>query len=161
MFDTFLGLPLHVLLLHFTVVLIPLAAVATTAVFWWAPWRRFAGAPLVAVNAALLVLTFVTVQSGQNLQNRFVRIGDMSVPRDDHETFGRALLWIVLALAVVTVVAWLAGRRSALSGALRTSLGVVVAALATASIVLAVLAGHTGSSSHWGDFVENTDASRS
>ena len=161
MFDTFLGLPLHVLLLHFTVVLIPLAAIATTAVFWWKPWRRFAGAPLVAVNAALLVLTFVTVQSGQNLQNRFQRIGDMNVPRDDHETFGRALLWIVLALAVVTLIGWLAGRRSAFSGAVRTALGVVVAGLAAASIVLAVLAGHTGSSSHWGDFVENTDASQS
>lgn len=161
MFDTFLGLPLHVLLLHFTVVLIPLVATATAAVFVWRPWRRVLGAPLVGVNAALLVLTFVTVQSGQQLQNRFRRIGDTAVPRDDHEAFGRALLWIVLALALTTLVAWLVSRRagrSGLPGLPGTAAGVVVSGLAAASIVLAVLAGHTGSSSHWEDFVENTDA---
>lgn len=161
MFDTFLGLPLHVLLLHLTVVLIPLAAVVTAAVVCWPPWRRALGAPLVGVNAALLVLTFVTVQSGQQLQNRFRRIGDASVPRDNHETFGRALLWIVLALALATLLAWLLSRRAGLSGFPRAAAGAVVAGLAVASIVLAVLAGHTGSSSHWENFVENTNAAES
>lgn len=161
MFDTFLGLPLHVLLLHFTVVLIPLVATATAAVLVWRPWRRALGAPLVGVNAGLLVLTFVTVQSGQQLQNRFRRIGDNAVPRDDHETFGRALLWIVLALTIATLVAWLLSRGAGgagLSGLPGAAAGTVVGGLAAASIVLAVLAGHTGSSSHWEDFVENTDA---
>ncbi len=158
MFDTFMGLPLHVLVLHVTVVLIPLGAMATAAVFCRPAWRRAYGRVMVAVSLGMLVLAFVTVQAGQQLQNRFRRIGDTNVPRDDHETFGRALLWIVLAFAVATVLGALADRQGAPAAA-GLGLGVIVAGLAVASIVLTVIAGHTGSKSHWEEFVDGTNAS--
>ena len=157
MFDTFMGLPLHVLVLHVTVVLIPLGAVAVAAVFCQPVWRQRYGRVMVGVSLGMLVLAFVTVQAGQELQNRFRRIGDTNVPRDDHEMFGRALLWIVLALAVATALAALADRQGA-PAALGTGFGVIVAALAVASIVLTVIAGHTGSKSHWEQFVDGTDS---
>lgn len=157
MFDTFLGLPVHVLVLHATVLLVPISAVVTAAVFLRPPWRRSYGRVMVGVNVAMLALTFVTVQAGQELQDRFRRIGDNAVPRDDHETFGRALLWIVLALTVLTVLAWLADRQGAPAAA-GLGIGVLVAGLGAGTIVLAVLAGHTGSSSHWKDFVDNTES---
>lgn len=159
MYDTFLGLPLHVLLLHFTVVLVPVGAAASAAVFLRARWRRFA---IVAVtgNVVLLALTFVTVQAGQKLQNRFIWTGDMAVPRNNHETFGRTLLWLVLALTVVTALALLADRRG-VPAAAGMGIAVVVAGLAVAATVLTVLAGHTGSQSHWEDFVDTTDSVRS
>ena len=160
MYDTFMGLPLHVLLLHFTVVLVPLSALASAAVFLRASWREKFAVPMVAVNAAMLGLTFVTVQAGQKLQNRFIWTGDTAVPRDDHETFGRALLWLVLALTIVTLLAALAQRKG-VPAAAGLGIGGVVAGLAVASTVLTVLAGHTGSKSHWEDFVDNTEASSS
>ncbi len=161
MYDTFMGLPLHVLVLHVTVLLVPVSALVTAVVFLRPAWRRSYAAVLVGSNVAMLVLTFVTVQAGQELQNRFRAIGDEAVPRDDHAAFGRALLWVVLALAVVTLLAWLGTRSGEAPAVLGTGAGVVVAGLAIASIVLTVLVGHTGSKSHWEDFVENTDAARS
>lgn len=160
MYDTFLGLPVHVLLLHVTVVLVPLAAVASAVVFLRPRWRRSFGAALVGVNVGMLALTFVTVQAGQELQNRFRWIGDEAVPRDDHEAFGRALLWVVLALAGTTLLAWLATRSGGAPAAVGIGTGMVVGGLAVASIVLTVLAGHTGSKSHWEDFVDTTDSAR-
>src|SRR4051812_31992980 len=71
MFDTFLGLPLHVLVLHFTVVLVPISAIATTAVFLYRPWRAAYGARMVVGNLAMLALTFVTVRAGLDLQARY------------------------------------------------------------------------------------------
>ncbi len=159
MYDTFLGLPLHVLLLHAVVVLVPIGAAASAAVFLRAQWRRRFATVAVTGNVVLLALTFVTVQAGQKLQNRFIWTGDMAVPRNDHETFGRALLWLVLALTVVTALALLADRRG-VPAAAGMGIAVVVGGLALASTVLTVLAGHTGSQSHWEDFVDTTDSVR-
>lgn len=149
MFDSFLNLPLHVLVLHFTVVLVPLGAMATVAVMVRQQWRaRFA--PFVAAgNVALLGLTFVTVRAGIALQHRLDPTGE-SVPTHDHEAFGKALLWVVLALAVVSMVTWAASRAANFAPAALTGLAAVVAALAVVSAGMTVVTGHTGSESHWG-----------
>ncbi|HVE26669.1 MAG TPA: hypothetical protein VNC22_14770, partial [Sporichthya sp.] len=68
MFDSFLGLPLHVLVLHFTVVLVPLGAMATVAVMVRHDWRARFLPHVAAGNVALLALTFVTVRAGLALQ---------------------------------------------------------------------------------------------
>jgi hypothetical protein len=116
MFDTFLGLPLHVLVLHFTVVLVPISAIATTAVFLYRPWRETYGARMVVVNLAML------------------------------------------ALALATVAAWLVARVTDLPESAGVGIGVVIGALAVASLVFTVLAGDTGSRSHWDDFVQGTSS---
>lgn len=156
MFDTFMGLPLHVLVLHFTVVLVPLSAVLTGAVFLHRPWREAHAGRVAAVNVAMLALTFATVRAGLALQDRYRSIGNDGVPRYDHEELGETLLWVMLALTAATLLAWLATRRAAVPAIAGFWLGAVVAALAVASIVLTVLTGHTGSESHWKDFVDNS-----
>jgi len=156
MFDTFMGLPLHVLVLHFTVVLVPISAIATAAVFMSRRWCEAYAGRLVVVNLAMLALTFVTVRAGLALQDRYRGIGDNTVPHNDHEELGKILLWIMVALAAATVVAWLATRRAEIPEPAGLSLGMVIASLAVASIVVTILAGHTGSKSHWEDFVKNT-----
>jgi hypothetical protein len=147
----------HVLVLHFTVVLVPITAVATTAVFLYGPWREAYGGRMVVANLVMLALTFVTVRAGLDLENRYRTIGNSAVPRNDHEALGRTLLWIVLALAIATVCAWSVGRRTNLPEAAGLGIGVVVGALAVASLVFTVLTGHTGSKSHWEDFVKTTN----
>jgi hypothetical protein len=159
-FDTFLGLPLHVLVLHFTVVLVPLTAVATPCVFLHRPWREKYAGRMAAVNAAMVVLTFVTVRAGLALQDRYQRIGNNDVPRYDHQELGETLLWIVLALAVATALAWVGSRRSGLPAGAARGMGAMVAGLAVAAVVFTVLTGHTGSESHWKDFVTNSNAAQ-
>jgi len=67
MFDTFDGLPLHPLVIHAAVVLIPLSGLlgvlyAVPRIRAWARW------PLLVVSAAALGAAFVATQSGEALQ---------------------------------------------------------------------------------------------
>lgn len=62
------GLPLHALVVHFTVVLLPIAAVgALLAAVWPAVRRRF-GWLAVAAAAVSVVLVPITTKSGENLE---------------------------------------------------------------------------------------------
>lgn len=148
MFDSFMGLPLHVLVLHFAVVLIPLGATATIAVMVRQDWRTRYSAFVAAGNVALLGLAFVTVRAGLALQHHLDPTRQ-SVPTHDHEAYGKALLWIVLALAVVSVVTALAARAPHFAPTALTGLAAVVAVLAVISAGITVITGHTGSESHW------------
>ena len=49
-FDTFRGLPVHVLALHLTVVAVPVMALVTAAVPWRSSWRRRAAWPVVVLD---------------------------------------------------------------------------------------------------------------
>lgn len=157
MFDTFMGLPVHVLVLHFTVVLVPLSAFATIAVAVRSELRAKFAAPLAGLNLVMLILTFVTVRAGLDFKDRFAAEGDTETPKYDHETFGKALLWIMVALAIASIGVLAASRKSDLAPSIGMGLGGVVALLAVASIVLTVITGHTGSESNWKDFVKYTD----
>jgi hypothetical protein len=150
-FDTFLDLPLHVLVLHFAVVLLPLSATLTAAVFLRPTWRAKFAAPAAALNVGMLVLTFVTVRSGEALKDKLNPSGDPNgPPTGDHEEYAKVLLWIVVALAAVSVVAWFAGRMRGMLPAAVLGLGLVVGGLAVAAAVMTVVTGHTGSESKWG-----------
>jgi uncharacterized membrane protein len=156
LFDTFTGLPMHVLVIHFVVVLVPLSAMATIAVFLRPTWRERYAAPVAALNVAMLVLTFVTVEAGWDLQSRYRKLGDTQAPKNHHEGLGKALLIIVLVLAVASVGTW-AGGVAKLPALAVTGLAGLVAVLAVASIVLTVLTGDAGSRSHWADFIKSSD----
>lgn len=144
-----MNLPVHVLVLHFAVVLIPMGAMATIAVMVRQEWRTKFAMYVAAGNVGLLALTFVTVRAGLDLQVKLDPTRQ-NVPTNDHETFGKALLWIVLALAVVSVITWLASRADNFAPVALTGLAGVVALLAFASAGMTVVTGHTGSESHWG-----------
>lgn len=151
MFDKFMDLPLHVLVLHFAVVLIPMSATATAAVFLYKPFReKFAGLA-VLLNLGMLLLTFVTVQSGQALKDKLNPDNNpKGAPSNDHEEYAQVLLWIVVALAIAAAVAWFAGRMGGMLPAAALGLALVVGGLAVASAALTVVTGHTGSEAKWG-----------
>jgi uncharacterized membrane protein len=157
LFDTFMGLPIHVLVSHFVVVLIPLTAVATIAVALRKAWREKYAAPLAAGNVAMLALTFVTMRAGEDLKDRYRGLGDAQTPKFDHEKLGQTLVWIMVALAVVSLAIWALQPVRAVAPAAVLGLAGVVALLATSSVVFAVLAGHTGAESRWKEFVQNSD----
>ncbi len=149
MFDTFMSLPLHVLVLHFAVVLIPMGAAATVAVMLRPAWRDRLAMYVAAGNLALLVLTFVTVRAGYALQEKLDPT-KQSVPTNNHEQLAETLLWIMVGLTVVSVITWLAVRMDSFAPAAATGLAAVVAVLAVTSAGFTVVTGHTGSDSHWG-----------
>jgi len=96
------GLPIHVLLVHFVVVLVPLTAIAAVLVPVWPAARRRLGIVVPLLALADLILVPVVMEAGQWLQAR--------VPSTPlilaHAALGMTLLPWVIALFVYSVLQW-------------------------------------------------------
>lgn len=154
MLDTIFGLPVHVLVLHAVVIGLPLTALATVAVSARGVWRERWSGWVALLNAAMLVATYVTRQSGQELYDRLDSIGGAAVA-DDHRRYGLFLIWPMLLLFVLSVLVWFAARQ-AVSPMVSTVLTVAVAAAAAFTVYWTIRTGHTGSTAVWRDIVKNT-----
>lgn len=69
LFDTLGGLPVHPLVIHFVVVLVPLAAVGLIVAVANASFRKRFAVALVWLLAVSLPLAFVAKESGKRLRN--------------------------------------------------------------------------------------------
>jgi hypothetical protein len=150
MFDTVLGLPVHVLVVHAVVVGLPLMAVVTAVVALMPALRlRFAW-PVVVLDAGVVVATFVARESGEVLQQR---LG--GAVAQQHGVLGRNLLWFaVLVLAAAVAVALT--RRPRRSGPATAAVALTVVAGALA-IWWTVRVGHTGAEAVWQGIVQGTN----
>lgn len=97
------GLPMHVLLVHATVVFVPLAALCTLLSLLWPAARRRLGivTPLVALLA--LVLVPVTAAAGAWLLDRV----DTTPLINTHMQLAAALLPWVVGVFLVALAQWL------------------------------------------------------
>lgn len=150
--ETVYGLPFHALIIHGTVVLIPLASLAVIAIAVVPRWRARYG-PLVAGLAIVAsITTFITVLSGQQFQDALVERGALGgVVADkveEHGALGSTLRWYVLALAVFAVALVLLVRRGTV-GPVVMIVAVVAVVAAGASIYQVVRTGHSGSTAVW------------
>src|SRR3954447_19141987 len=69
-FDTVFGLPVHPLVVHATVVIVPSAALAVALAALWPRFRVWAGYLPIGLAAAAVVLVPITTSSGEYLQSR-------------------------------------------------------------------------------------------
>jgi hypothetical protein len=152
-FDLINGLPVHPLVVHAVVVLVPLAALGTIAIALRPAWRRTYG-PLVAAFAILgAVLCPVATSSGQALAQRVGNPGQ-------HAALGGQLVWFVIPLAVLALALVLLERRGRTGAGVASTVLTGVAALA----VLASLAtvgqvyrvGDSGANAVWGGLVPSS-----
>lgn len=153
MFDLINGLPLHPLVVHAVVVLLPLAVLGTIAIAVRPAWRRSYGWLVVGCAAVATALVPVATSSGEELEHR---VGDPG----RHAALGDQLIWFALALlATATLLVWLDRRAEAGRPVVP---GQVVAGVAAAA-VLAGLAtgvqvyrvGDSGARAAWGDQVSS------
>lgn len=153
MFDLINGIPLHPLVVHAVVVLLPLATIGTLAIALRPRWRTRYG-PLV-VGAALVaaVLCPVATSSGEALEKR---VGDPG----QHAALGDTLVWFAVALVLLSAaLVWLQRREERADASdrttRRTTTLTVVAALcvvaALASTVQVYRVGDSGARAAWGD----------
>jgi hypothetical protein len=153
MFDTIGGLPLHALVVHAVVVLLPLMAVITAAVSIRRSWRR-AAALVTAADGLLVLITLVAKQSGQALQQRLSSLGSGgALVAADHGQKGSLLPLFALGLFLAAALVWYGSRRPALTGP--ATLVAVVAALA--AIGWCVVVGDSGARAVWAQVVVSTD----
>jgi hypothetical protein len=150
MFDTITGLPVHALVVHAVVVLLPLMSLVTFVVAFRAAWRS--ALPFVVVADFLVFLsTFVARQSGQALQGRLSRLTQQPVATE-HGERGTLLIWFALALVVVAAIAWAIARSG---GSMMPALA-LVAVVGLAATGWTVLTGDSGARAVWKDTIANT-----
>jgi hypothetical protein len=136
MFDTINGIPVHPLVVHGVVVLLPLTILGTLALAIRPAWRRSFGPVVVAVAVVATLLVPVATQSGEKLEGR---IGDPG----KHAELGDQLIWFVLPLLVLLVaMVVMAHRSDAEAGSGATSAASVVNVVAALSVVAALAAGY-------------------
>ncbi len=149
MFDTVLGLPVHVLVIHAVVVLLPLMAVVTVLLALRPRWSQRTAQLVVLGNVAVTGLAFVASQSGEDLRRRLAA----SPAIREHAERGDLLPWVSVALLAVSVGTLLLRGR----GRGRAPLGVAVTSLvALAAIGWTVVVGHTGAEAAWAAVVSRT-----
>jgi Ca2+/Na+ antiporter len=146
-FDTVLGLPVHALVIHGVVVLLPLMAMITAAVAVVPRWRGPAAWPVAVIDAGMVAMTFVARQSGEALQTR---LGDRIAQA--HAALGRNLIFFALAMLLASLVVAVTRRSQ------RAPLGAVLAVVTGVLVVWwTVRVGHSGSDAVWRDIVTNTN----
>jgi uncharacterized membrane protein len=157
-FDVINGLPVHPLVVHAVVVLLPLAALGTIAIAVRPAWRARYGPLVVGAAVISAVLCPVATSSGESLERHVGSPGD-------HAELGDQLIWFVIPLALLAMALVLMDRRRGTDPAPSTSPAAlrvvtalaVVAALATTVQVYRV--GDSGARAAWGDKVSSTTSS--
>ena len=153
MFDTIGGIPLHPLIVHAVVVLVPLASLLLLLAAVSPRIRHWAGI-LTPVTATLaLVMTPLATQSGEALEKRV----EASPALEEHTELGDSLLYFVLVVAVLAWALWFLDRRAraAVATGARSPLLTVVIVLSVVSVlattVQVIRIGHSGASASWCD----------
>lgn len=121
------GLPAHVLLVHFVVVLVPLTALAVVVCAVWPSWARRLGWVLPVMGLVSLALVPVTTHAGEWLKKR---VGGDLVRK--HADLGDTLLPWAIGLFLVSAGVWWLGRRDGGTG---TAVGTPATAGASVSAV--------------------------
>jgi hypothetical protein len=158
------GLPLHALVVHATVVLIPLSALLVIAFAVLPGWRWLSRWPTAAAAVAVVVLALIAQQSGEALLEARPFLLDappLAAQLETHEERGDLLFWLSIPFAVLVLFGtWSLGGTSALAtgkGARESRISVadkvlpvVLVLAAVGIIVLTVLTGDAGARAVWG-----------
>ncbi|MDX3798102.1 DUF2231 domain-containing protein [Streptomyces sp. AK04-3B] len=157
------GLPAHVLLVHFVVVLVPLTALALAVGAMWPSAAQRMGIVLPLLALVTLVSVPLATQAGEWLEEHV----DSNALVRRHAALGDGLLPWAGGLFVLAVFVWWAARRTAASAS-GTSTGTrrsapVRIAVAVLSLVVAVGAavdvyriGDSGAKAAWQDGYSKT-----
>ena len=114
MFEEFMGLPAHPLMVHAAVVLVPLLAAAGVAHAVLVPWRRRIDWAVVLLAIAAPAAVYAARESGKAFQARLAASDQMPPERavvvDSHAALSGTLIWVVIGLAVAAVALVVADR---------------------------------------------------
>lgn len=145
------GLPVHVLVIHAVVVLVPLACVGVLTYALVPRWRDTLRWPVLIVATLGAASTPIAYLSGEEFRDRLGLQSSAVVER--HAEFGeRSLIAVLIWWVLVVVVLGVLARTDAPSTIALVALAVV--SLATLGGV--VVTGHSGSDAVWGPIVANT-----
>jgi hypothetical protein len=150
------GIPLHPLVVHAVVVLLPLAAVGAIAVAVRPAWRRQLGVPVLLLGIAGVAAVPVAVWSGGYLR---AALGGGGPLVEVHAARATTLLPVALVFVVLLAVTVLTGRYadrdeptrdgSATVGRVALGSGILAALAGLVVTGLVIWIGHAGSAAVW------------
>jgi len=148
LFDTINGLPVHPLVVHAAVVLIPLAAIGVLVMVFWPRFSRSFGIAVVVTAALATGAAFVAKEAGEALASR---VGE---PGFDHQELGDVMPIVAGVLLLAAIGLWLIDRRteSGASGStrwVRIAVAALAAVIAVGNLVWIYRVGDSGARSVW------------
>ncbi|MFF4801368.1 DUF2231 domain-containing protein [Streptomyces sp. NPDC001351] len=153
------GLPAHVLLVHFVVVMVPLTALALVVCAVWPTAARRMGVVLPVLALVTLASVPLTTGAGEWLEKH---VGSNALVRR-HADLGDGLLPWALGLFVLAAAVWWTTRRSAAqqggarSGSvIRIAAAVLSVAVAAGAVVDVYRIGDSGAKAAWQDGYSKT-----
>ncbi len=149
--NDFYGLPLHPLIVHATVVIIPLAALTVLMSAVWGRFRVWAGWLPAALSLVGLILVPLSTSTGETLEKHVAR----SKLLEEHTHLADGLLPWMIGLTAFAVIGYVIHRRDMHGRAAGKTLSVAVAALAILAVVGTTVQvariGHSGAKAAWAD----------
>jgi len=147
-FDLINGIPVHPLVIHAAVVLVPLTALGLMVM---AIWPRFSGRYgwLVVASGVIATLScFVAKESGEALEDR---VGE---PGFDHAELGDKMPIFAAVMLIAVVALWLLDRSAPTDGpaprrGLRIAVAVLGVLIALGNLVWVFRVGDSGAKSVW------------
>ena len=155
--ETVFGLPVHPLIVHATVVMVPLTAVAVALWFLSARFRAWSGILPLAMAAVSVVLAPLSTSSGEELEHM---VGESKLVQE-HAELGDMLVWWCLGMLVVAAAGWFLRRRGDLGKGLTVALVVAGVVVSGGTLVQVVLIGHSGAKAAWSDVARSPQGSSS
>lgn len=145
-FDVIFNLPLHPLVVHGAVVLVPLVALAALAMSYWPSFSRKYGAPVLILAVVAQLSLFVAKASGEPFQQRLGK----EIKR--HADLGEIAPLTFIPLLVLLFIRWRMDKSGANVGSpkVRRLVSVLLALAALLALVFIILTGHSGAESVWG-----------
>jgi hypothetical protein len=146
LFGSVAGLPLHPLVIHASIVLIPLVAIGALVMSYLPSFSRRYGKLILVIAIFAQVSLFLAKVTGE----AFEEILDKDM--GNHAELGEIAPFITLPMVALIYLRWRLDRSGATVGSVwvrrLTSLALILASLA--SIAVIVLVGHSGAQSVWG-----------
>ena len=144
--DLVFGLPLHPLVVHSAVVLVPLVAFAALAMSYWPSFSRKYGGPVLILAVVAQLSLFLAKGSGEPFEERL----NKDVER--HANFGEIAPFTFIPLLILLYLRWRMDKSGATVGSakVRRLVSVLLALAAILALVYIYLTGHSGAESVWG-----------
>lgn len=153
--NDFYGLPLHPLIVHATVVMIPLAVLAVILSAAWPKFRTWAGPLPLGLSLIGLILVPLSTSTGETLEKHV----EPSALLEKHTQLAEGLLpWMIAVFVFAAAGYFLHWRRQhdkpvgeSLGKVLTTGVAVLAIVAAVGAAVQVARIGHSGAKSAWDD----------
>jgi len=153
--ETVGGIPLHPLVVHGAVVLVPLAALGVIVLALVPRWRSQYSVLVFLLALVATANVQIAAMTGETFKDSFGEAPKI----ERHADLGDVMVWFALPLLLASIVLWWLGRRARNERPVSSGLGILLSVLcivaASAAVVQVIRVGHSGADAVWSGTVSD------